>query len=181
MASTPTLAFLDFSKQFIVETVASRVGIRAVLSQGGHPIAYLSKAISGPNLALSTYDKEMLAIVFAVQHWRVYLLGQQLWIITDHKPIKYFLEQRITTPQQQKWLVKLLGYNYSVKYWPISQNAVPDALSRKEELLNLWDFLPLFWLHPYIKAILWNRPPGHGYLVNIASISRHNYPRILHC
>lgn len=114
-----------------METHVFDIGIRVVLCQDRHLIAYLSKALYGRNLTLSTYDKEMFAIVFAVQNWRHYLLGQQFRIITDHKPIKYFLEQRITTPQQQKWLVKLLGYNYSMDYRPGSQNEGPDALSRK--------------------------------------------------
>lgn len=116
-----------------METDASGIGIGAVLSQEGHPIAYLSKALSGRNLALSTYDKELLAIIFVIQHWIPYLLGQQFWIITDHKPIKYFLEQRITTLHQQQWLVKLLGYHYSVEYRPGSQNRAPNALSRQGE------------------------------------------------
>ncbi|KAM1111179.1 hypothetical protein ACFX19_010480 [Malus domestica] len=135
LATAPVLALPDFSKQFVVETDASGTGIRVVLSQDGHPIAYFSKALSGRNLGLSTYDKEMLAIAFAVQHWRPYLLGQHFRIITDHQPIKHFLEQRITTPQQQHWLVKLLGYNYSVEYRPGSQNTASDALSRQAELL----------------------------------------------
>lgn len=79
----------------------------------------------------------MLAIVFYVQHWRPYLLGQQFRIVTDHKTIKYFLEQRITTPQQQKWLIKLLGYNYSVDYRPRSQIGALDAFTLKLELLTL--------------------------------------------
>lgn len=99
LTTTPVLALPDFTKQFVMETDASGIGIGAVLSQDGHPIAYLSKALSGRNLSLFTYDKEMLTIVFAVQNWRPYLLGQQFRIVTDHKPIKFFLEQRITTPQ----------------------------------------------------------------------------------
>ena len=131
------LALPNFSKQFVIETDASGTGIGAVLCQEGHPIAFLSKALSGRNLDLPTYDKEMLAIIFAVQNWRPYLLGQQFRIVTDHKPIKYFLEQRITTPHQQRWLVKLLGYIYTVEYRPRTQNCEPDALSRRQELLLL--------------------------------------------
>ncbi|TQE12665.1 hypothetical protein C1H46_001685 [Malus baccata] len=166
LSSTPVLALPNFSKQFVVETDASGTGIGAVLSQEGHPIAYLSKALSSRNMSLSTYDKEMLAIVFAVQHWRPYLLGQHFRILTDHQPIKYFLEQRITTPQQHKWLVKLLGYNYSVDYRPGTQNKAPDALSRKHDLLLLmglstpiFDCIPLLqqsYLHDPEVQKVWN-------------------------
>ncbi|TQD91944.1 hypothetical protein C1H46_022460 [Malus baccata] len=68
LTSTSVLALPDFTQPFVVETDASGTGIGAVLCQGGHPIAYLSKALSGRNLTLSTYDKELLAIVVAVQH-----------------------------------------------------------------------------------------------------------------
>ena len=152
LATTPVLALPDFSKQFVVETDASGTGIGAVLSQDGHPLAYLSKAFSGRTLGLSTYDKEMLAIVFAVQHWRPYLLGQHFRIVTDHQPIKHFLEQRITTPQQHQWLVKLLGYNYSVEYRPGSLNAALDALSRQHDLLLLMGLsTPIFDCIPQLQ------------------------------
>lgn len=104
LATTPVLALPDFTKQFVVELDVSGIGIGDVLCQEGHPITYLSKALSGRNLDLSIYDKEMLAIVFAVQNWRHYFLGQQFRIMIDHKPIKHFLEQHILTPQQQNGL-----------------------------------------------------------------------------
>ncbi|KAM2039508.1 hypothetical protein ACFX1T_012941 [Malus domestica] len=68
LATTPVLALPNFSKQFVVETNALGTGIGAVLCQNGHPIAFLSKALFGQNLDFPTYDKEMLAIVFAVQN-----------------------------------------------------------------------------------------------------------------
>ena len=75
MASTPVLALSNFTKPFFIECDASGRGIGAVLMQKGRPLAYISKALSGKNLAMSTYDKEMLAIVFVVQKWRLYLMG----------------------------------------------------------------------------------------------------------
>lgn len=102
LITTPILALPDFTKEFVVECDASGIGIGAVLSQGGHPIAFLSKTLAPKHQALSVYDKEMLAVVFAVQHWRPYLLGHHFQILTNHKTIEYFLGQRITTPTQQK-------------------------------------------------------------------------------
>ncbi|KAM2048615.1 hypothetical protein ACFX1T_007125 [Malus domestica] len=102
LATTLVLTLPDFNKQFVIETDALGIGIGVVLCQEGHHIAYLSKALSSCNLGLPTYDKDMLPIVFAVQNWRHYLLGQHFRIVTNHKPIKHFLEQRISTPQQQK-------------------------------------------------------------------------------
>lgn len=95
----------------------------------------MSKTLSQRHLALSVYDKEMLAVVSAVQHWRPYLLGHHFVILTDHRTLEYFLSQRITTPAQQKWLLKLVGYDYSISYRAGKNNTVLDALSRQGELL----------------------------------------------
>lgn len=92
MTTTPVLALLDFTKEFIVECDASGTGIGAVLQQLGRSIAYTSKALSGRNLGLSTYEKEMLAMVHVVLKWRTYLLGRHFKVKTDHHSLKYLLE-----------------------------------------------------------------------------------------
>ncbi|KAL9409853.1 hypothetical protein AB3S75_048140 [Citrus x aurantiifolia] len=133
MASTPVLALPNFTKPFSIECDAFSRGIGAVLMQEGPPLAYISKALSGKNLATSTYDKEMLAIVFAVQKWRPYLMGQHFKILTDHRNLKYFHDQRIFSPEQQQWLSKLLGFDYEIIYRKGAENSVADALSRRFE------------------------------------------------
>lgn len=60
----------DFSKTFVVECDASKDALGVVLMQEGRPLAYLSQALKGKNLFLSTYEKEFLALVLAVQKWR---------------------------------------------------------------------------------------------------------------
>lgn len=151
LTTTPVLALPDFSKKFVVECDASNRGIRDILSQEQHPIAYLSKALSDKHCTFSVYDKEMLGVVLAVQHWHPYLLGQRFTILTDHNTIKHFLEQRITTPTQEKWLLKLLGYNYDIQYRTGTNNAGPDALSHKTELLALMGLsTPVFDCLPQI-------------------------------
>ena len=78
------LALSDLSKQFIIETDASGCGIGAVLMQNGHPIAYISKALSSLKQAMSIYEKEMLAILLAFKKWEHYLQYQHFVIKTDH-------------------------------------------------------------------------------------------------
>lgn len=116
LATTPVLALPDFTQPFVLECDASNTGIGAVLSQNHHPIAYLSKSLSLRNQSLSTYEKEMMAILFAVEKWRPYLIGSHFKIITDHQTLRHLHDQRITTPAQHKWLAKLLGYNYTLEY-----------------------------------------------------------------
>lgn len=134
VTTAPVLALPDFTQPFSVETDASGVGIGAVLTQNKHPVAFLSKTLSPKNQALSVYDKEMLAVLYAIDKWRPYLLGHQFTIITDHQTLKHLLDQRIATPAQHKWLVKLLGYDYRIEYRPGNLNTVPDILSRRHEL-----------------------------------------------
>ena len=71
-----------------------------------------------------------MALAFAVKKWRSYLLGRPFVVKTDHQSLKFLLEQRITTPSQQKWLAKLLGYAFVVEYKKGCDNRVVDALSR---------------------------------------------------
>ena len=97
MTSAPVLALPDFTKPFVVEADASGEGIRDVLMQEGHPLAFLSKALSPKHQALSTYEKEFMAVVLAVEKWRPYLLGRHFVIKTDHYSLKYLMEQKITT------------------------------------------------------------------------------------
>ncbi|KAK9189481.1 hypothetical protein WN943_018078 [Citrus x changshan-huyou] len=123
----------DFSQQFVIECDASGIGIGAVLTQTNQPIAYYSEALKGTILLLSTYEKEMLAVVKSIWKWRPYLLGKPFTVRTDQKSLKYLLEQRITTPAQARWLPKILGYDYKIEYKRGPENQAADSLSRVVE------------------------------------------------
>lgn len=95
MVLAPVLQLLDFSKTFVVET--SYKGLGAVLMQERHPLAYIRKPLSNENLRLSIYEKELLAILLAVEKWRSYLIHSQFIIRIDQNSLKYLLEQKIST------------------------------------------------------------------------------------
>jgi RNase H-like domain found in reverse transcriptase len=67
MCCAPVLALPNFQKEFVLETYASDEGVRAVLMQEKRPITYLSKALGVKNKTKSTYEKEVLALLTAVQ------------------------------------------------------------------------------------------------------------------
>ena len=130
MTSPPVLILPNFDLPFEVECDAAGRGIGVVLMQQRQPIAFFSKALSDGNLAKSVYEKELMALVLCIQHWRHYLLGREFIVHTDHKCLKHFLQQRVSSPDQQCWLAKLLGYQFEVKYKPDLENRADDAMSR---------------------------------------------------
>jgi hypothetical protein len=85
--TAPVLALPDFSKTFCIETDACKNGVGVVLLQEGHPLAFISKALGPKTQGLSTYEKEYLAILVAVEQWRPYLLHAKFVIFTDQKSL----------------------------------------------------------------------------------------------
>lgn len=130
LISALVLALPDFSKEFTLETDASDSGIGAVLSRNGHPLAFLGKALGPRSRGLSTYEKECMAILLAVDRWRPYLLHSEFVIKTDQQSLIHLDDQHLTTPWQQKALTKLLGLRYRIMYKKGAENRAADALSR---------------------------------------------------
>ena len=137
LTSAPVLALPDFSKPFTIETDASATGMGAVLMQNSHPVAYLSKALGVKTQALSTYEKECLALIMAVTKWKQYLQHQEFTIITDQRNLIHLGEQKIHQSMQQKAFIKLLGLQYKLVYKKGLDNKAADALSRQSTSENL--------------------------------------------
>ena len=133
MSLAPILATPDFTKTFIVEFDASGNGIGDVSMQEGRPISFESHPIKGKYLQKAIYKKEMLAILHALKKWRTYLMGRHFKVKTNHDSPKHFLEQRLSSEEQQKWVTKMLGYDFEIIYKKGKLNVVADALSRKNE------------------------------------------------
>jgi hypothetical protein len=90
-----------------------------------------------------------MAILHAVDLWIPYLLGKCFQIKTNHHSLKYFMEQHLSSLEQQKWVTKIFGYDYEIIYKKGKKNVVEDDLSRKYEyegsLFSLSFILP-YWL-----------------------------------
>jgi hypothetical protein len=133
MYTAPFLTTLDFTKTFIVECDASRNGIGVVLMQEGRPLSFESRPLKGRDLHKPIYEKEMMAILHVLKKWHPYLIGRHFKVKTDQDSLKYFFEQRLSSEEQQKWVSKILGYDFEIVYKKGKQNVVADALSRKDE------------------------------------------------
>jgi hypothetical protein len=130
LISALVLALPNFKETFETETDACDYGIGAVLMQKGHPIAFLSKSLGPKNRVLSTYEKECLTILMAMDKWRPYLQRGQFIIRTDQKALTNLDHQRLSTPWQHMVLAKLLGLHYKIVHKKGHENRVADALSR---------------------------------------------------
>lgn len=91
LTSVPVLQLSNFNQQFTVEYDASTNGVRAILLQHGHPLAYFSEGFSFSSRIKSTFDSELVALVLALHKWRHYLLGRHFLVKTDHCSLKYLL------------------------------------------------------------------------------------------
>jgi hypothetical protein len=135
LISTPVLACPDYSKHFEVSTDASDVGIGAVLTQTidgtEKVIAYMSKSLSKQEQNYSAMEREALALLTAVEHWRCYLEnGKQFIVYTDHAALKWFMHINNPTGRLARWGVRLSTFNCEIRHRRGRDNVVPDSLSR---------------------------------------------------
>lgn len=135
LVSAPVLSCPDYDKSFEVHTDASNYGVGAMLTQTiagkEHPIAYMSKSLSAAERNYSITERETLAVVIALEHWRCYLEnGKPFTVYTDHSALKWFLSLSNPTGRLARWGVRLSSFNFELKHRRGVDNVIPDALSR---------------------------------------------------
>jgi hypothetical protein len=122
-----------------VETDASDGVVAAVLSQlqedgEWHPVAYYSHTMVSAELNYDIHDKEMLAIIRALEEWRPELVGLQredrFEILSDHKALEYFMTSKKLNARQARWCEFLHDYYFVLKYRPGRVNVLADTLTR---------------------------------------------------
>lgn len=141
LTSAEVLAFPDFKKAFNLTTDASDYAIGAVLSQDisgqDKPIAYISRSLNKTEESYATNEKEMLAIVWALDNLRSYVYGaKKIRIHTDHQPLTYTMGNRNFNAKLKRWKARIEEYNYELIYKPGKSNLVADALSRLKTQVN---------------------------------------------
>lgn len=134
LISEPILQYPDFNQPFILTTDASSYAISGILSQGvipnDLPISYASRTLNSAEINYPTIEKELLAIVWSVKHFRPYLYGRKFTIVTDHKPLIYLFRVKDPGSRLIKFRLKLEEYDYTIVHKPGKHNTNADALSR---------------------------------------------------
>jgi len=140
LVSAPMLRPPDLTKQFYLWTDASSKGFGAVLEQFGddgkrHPIAYASRQTNTAEAKYAPTEFEVAALVYAVEHFEVYLLGNQTTVYTDHQAlVSAFLShmKSQTKGMLTRWYLRISRFlpTLKVEYKPGATNVVADALSR---------------------------------------------------
>ena len=110
------------------------VALSATLNQYGKPFVFFSQKLVGQDLNLAAPEKEALAILKAVQHWRLILLGQKFTILTDQRSIatifSCYKTSKIIADRMVKWKILLAEFSYDIHYRPGTSNLGADGLSR---------------------------------------------------
>lgn len=135
LISAPVLSCPNYSLPFEVHTDASNYGIGALLSQTTdgveHPVAYMSKSLSSQERNYSITERETLAVIVALEHWRCYLEnGQTFKVYTDHAALKWFIKLQNPTGRLARWGIRLSSFNFEIMHRKGIDNVIPDALSR---------------------------------------------------
>jgi hypothetical protein len=140
LVTAPVLSHYDPEKETMLETDASDGVLAGVLSQqedkgDWHPVSFFSKTMAPAELNYEIHDKEMLAIVRSLSHWRAELQGSpnRLQILTDHKALEYFMTTKQLTSRQARWSELLSQFFFHITYRPGKANELADTLSRREQ------------------------------------------------
>ena len=134
LISPPILAMPNDEGPFVLDCDACDTSIGAVLSQvqrgQERVIAYAGRILNRSELNYCVARKELLAVVFFVQHFRQYLLGRTFTIRTDHSALSWLKKTPEPIGQNARWLEVLGEYSFIIKHRPGSQHGNADALSR---------------------------------------------------
>ncbi|XP_042247194.1 uncharacterized protein LOC121882816 [Thunnus maccoyii] len=141
LCSSPVLRSPDFSQRFLVQTDASAVGLGAVLAQGDpgeeQPVLYLSRKLLPRETRYSTVEKEGLAIKWALESLRYYLLGREFDLETDHRALIWMNFMKDHNSRLTRWYLSLQPFQFQIRHRAGKTNVVADYLSRLPHIANL--------------------------------------------
>ncbi|KAJ9561139.1 hypothetical protein OSB04_006299 [Centaurea solstitialis] len=136
LTSAPIIQPPDWTLPFELMCDASDFAIGVVLGQRKdgrvHAIHYASKTLDPAQLNYSTTEKELLAVVYAIEKFRTYLVGSKVIVYSDHAALRYLMNKKDAKPRLIRWILLLQEFDIEIKDKPGSENSVADHLSRLE-------------------------------------------------
>ena len=137
----PVLMMPDQTRPFQIETDASKYATGAVLTQldsngDRHPVSFISKTLSPAERNYEIYDRELLAIIRALEEWRHYIQGSPhtTIVLSDHKNLTYYREAKKLNRRQARWSLYLSEFDVKLVHTPGNKMVQSDALSRRPDL-----------------------------------------------
>ena len=137
LLTAPILAYPDFTRDFVLETDASKQGLGAILSQLRddsklHPLAYASCSLSPSEKNYAIIELKTLAVVWTISHFSYHLYGHKVTVYTDHAAVKAVLDApwTVSTPGGGTRYMREVDIAYRAKH----NNCHVDALSRQPVL-----------------------------------------------
>lgn len=141
VSTVPCLTTIDYDAvkagtlKVFLTTDASKVGMGAWIGvsttkENAQPVAYDSRSFNSAQRNYSTHERELLAIVHSLDHWRPFLYGIPVYAFTDHFTLKWFLGQRNLSSRQIRWLDILKDFDVRIEYIKGEHNVLADHLSR---------------------------------------------------
>ena len=132
ITSLPVLAYFDKTKKHTIQYDASKTGLGAVLLQKSKPVMYVSRALTETEQRYSNTERELLAIVFALERLNHYTFGRTTTVQSDHQPLQRIRKKSVVSasPRLQRLLLRLAHYDLNIEFLRGKENIIADALSR---------------------------------------------------
>jgi hypothetical protein len=176
LSSAPIMKPPDWSLPFEIMCDASDYAVGAALGQHEgklpHVIYYASKTLMDAQINYTTTEKELLAVVFALDKFRSYLLGSKVIIYSDHAALRHLLAKKETKPRLIRWILLLQEFDIEIRDKKGTENVVADHLSRiifeKPQPIPVNDSFP----DDQLFEITLREPPWYANIVNYLATGR---------